>query len=114
MVVYLILLVVNSDFLCNISHIFIDFFRFCSIFIRLMSLLIKLAIQSETSAEDETEEEEEDDESPPRDAECKWCNNKGELTYDDIGVVVWRLGMVGRWSDKDVKGGDDAIMCEEC
>ncbi|CAL9051343.1 unnamed protein product [Musa banksii] len=114
MVIYLILLVVNSDFFCNISHIFRDFLRFCATFIYLMSLLIKFVIQSETSSKEEEEKEEKHNESLPQDAKCKWCNKKGELTYDDIRVVVWRLGMVGRWSNKEVKSGDDSMTCEEC
>lgn len=55
-----------------------------------MSLLIKFVIQSETSTEKEKEKKKKDNE--PQDVKCKWCNNKRELMYDDIRVMIWRLG----------------------
>ncbi|XP_008788142.2 calmodulin-like protein 7 [Phoenix dactylifera] len=95
---------------CNIAIFTRGILCGCLLIIRLLFTPIKCIVQDEPFVEEE-EEEGEDEALPPK--ECESCNNRGELTYDDIKLVMRSLGMVGWRSDEVGESGGDG-KCKEC
>ncbi|XP_008792514.2 calmodulin-like protein 6 [Phoenix dactylifera] len=93
--------------ICNIVDLFREFLHCCLLIIRLLYTGIKVIIQAESFVD---EEEEEDETLPPE--QCETCSSQ-ELTYDDIKVVMSRLGVAGWRSDEVLDGGEDG-KCKEC
>lgn len=96
----------------NITNFARKIFCSCLPTICVLFTPIEFIIQDESFVEEEDEEGEDEPSTPE---ECESCNNRGELTYDDIKLVVRSLGMVG-WSSRDEvgeSGGDDG-RCKEC
>ncbi|XP_010922884.1 probable calcium-binding protein CML46 [Elaeis guineensis] len=93
--------------LCDITSLFKEFLYCCLVIINLLFAAIKLIIRDESFVE---EEEDEDETLPPE--QCHICKSQ-ELTYDDIKVVMSRLGM-GGWRSDGVLDGGEVDKCKEC
>lgn len=82
----------------------------CSLnIVGLLCASLKLIITRNESFVDEEEEKEEDS----RGERCDGCSdNEGELTYDDVTMVMRRLGVLG-WSEK-LEVCRSESKCREC
>ncbi|KAG1338224.1 calmodulin-like protein 2 [Cocos nucifera] len=98
----------NFFLICNITSLFREFLNCCLLISHLLFTAIKLVVRGQSLVDEE--EDELDETLPPE--QCHICDSQ-ELRYDDIKVIMNRLGIAG-WRSDGVLDGGELDKCKEC